>query len=236
MSGERDILIPLNSVITTPEAFKHFSSDANDHPKAPNVNLGWYVGEILGQAMGLLYGEDWRRLRRTFEPAFTHSAAVARLDDVENGARHYVQKLPLLAKEMTGQLFEKNDKSFSLPLLQAFTKFPYFQTAATIYGPMTEEEERNLWAVTDKRIALNQYWIAGGLYRSKIMASLFSRGAVQRLREFNREWRKFNADIVQRRRASGTNAPVTVYWTEYEKGNLSMTEVSFQPSSQMNIM
>ncbi|KAI0111118.1 cytochrome P450 monooxygenase GliC2 [Nemania sp. FL0031] len=211
-------------VITTPEAFKHFSSDANDHPKAPNVNLGWYVGEILGQAMGLLYGQDWRRLRRTFEPAFTHSAAISRLDDVETGAKNYVEKLPLLAREITGQLFEKN-KPFSLPLLQAFTKFPYFQTAATIYGRMTEEEERNLWAVTEKRIALNQYWIAGGLYRSKIMASLFSRGAVQRLREFNREWRDFNADIVQKRKESGTSMPVVTYWDEYEKGNMSMAEL-----------
>ncbi|KAJ8122072.1 hypothetical protein ONZ43_g1644 [Nemania bipapillata] len=183
-------------VITTPEALKHFSSDANDHPKAPNVNLGWYVGEILGQAMGLLYGQDWKRLRRTFEPAFTHSAAAARLDDIKNDARGYVEKLPLFAKEMTGASFENSDKSFSLPLLQAFTKFPYFQTAATIYGPMTEEEERNLWAVTEKRIALNQYWIAGGLYRSKILANLFSRGAVQQLREFNRGWRDFNVGIL----------------------------------------
>ncbi|KAI1824155.1 cytochrome P450 monooxygenase GliC2 [Xylaria intraflava] len=212
-------------VITTPEALKHFSSDANDHPKALNVNLGWYVGEILGRALGLLYGQDWRRLRRTFEPPFTHSAAVSRLEDVESNARDYVNRLPLLATEVAGAFAKKNTKSFNLPLLQAFTKFPYFQTAAAIYGPMTEEEERDLWAVTEKRIALNQYWIGGGFYRSEIMTKLFRRSAIQRLREFNKEWLDYNARIVQRRRAYGTTAPIITYWEEYEKGNISMLEL-----------
>ena len=51
---------PSNSVITTPEALKHFSSDADDHPETPNGNPGWFVGELLDQAMGLLYGKDRR--------------------------------------------------------------------------------------------------------------------------------------------------------------------------------
>jgi cytochrome P450 len=51
------------------------------------VNLGWFVGELLGRAMGLLYGQDWKRLRKIFDPAFTHSAAVARIDVVDRAAR-----------------------------------------------------------------------------------------------------------------------------------------------------
>jgi hypothetical protein len=184
--------------------------------------------------MGLLYGPDWRRLRKIFDPAFTHSAAVARVDGVDDAARHYVKSLPRLAHEATAQGDAKEGKSFSLPVLQAFAKFPYFQTAAAIYGRMTEEEERDLWVVTEKRVALNQYWIGGGRYRVKVVANLFGRGAVQRLREFNREWLDYNARMVQVRRARGDKAPVITYWEEYEKGNMSMLEVSLQSNSRQH--
>ncbi|KAL8882139.1 MAG: hypothetical protein Q9198_000811 [Flavoplaca austrocitrina] len=216
---------PSQSVITTPEALRHFSSDANDHPKTPNVNLGWFVGELLGQAVGLLYGKDWRRLRKIFDPAFTRSAAVARIDVVDRAARKYVEGLHLLADKTLGSPGGKDEKSFSLPVLKAFTKFPYFLTASTIYGPMTEAEERDLWGVTEKRIALNQYWISGGPYRSEWLAKWCDPGAVQRLREFNMEWHDYNARMVQVRRTRGETAPIISYWEEYEKGNMAAVEL-----------
>ena len=219
-------MYPFDSVITTPDALKHFSSDANDHPKTPNVNLGWFVGELLGQAMGLLYGQDWKRLRKIFDPAFTHSAAVARVDVIDGAARKYVEGLHLLADKAPETNGEKDGKSFSLPVLKAFTKFPYFLTASTIYGPMTEAEERDLWSVTEKRIALNQYWISGGPYRVKFLAKLFDAGAVKHLKEFNMEWHEYNARMVEVRRARGQTAPIITYWEEYEKGNMAMIEVS----------
>jgi hypothetical protein len=39
---------PWNSVITTPKFLKHFSSDAKEHGKPHNMNLGWFVRESLG--------------------------------------------------------------------------------------------------------------------------------------------------------------------------------------------
>lgn len=216
----------IHSVITTPQDLKHFSSDASDHPKTPNVNLGWFVGELLGQAMGLLYGQDWRRLRKIFDPAFTHSAAVSRIDNVDQAAKKYVEGLPLLADDSTTSTSGNDEKSFSLPVQKAFTKFPYFLTASAIYGPMTEKEERDLWTVTEKRVALNQYWIGGGPYRFETAAKLYDRGAVQRLEEFNKEWRDYNTRMVEVRRARGETAPIISYWEEYEKGNMAMVEVS----------
>ena len=190
------------------------------------MNLGWFVGELLGQAMGLLYGKDWKRLRRIFDPAFTRSAALARVDVVDCAARKYVEGLHLLADKPPGSAGGEDDKSFSLPVLKAFTKFPYFLTASTIYGPMTEVEERDLWSVTEKRIALNQYWLGGGAYRFESLAKWFDPGAVQRLKEFNAEWHNYNARMVEVRRARGETAPIITYWEEYEKGNMALVEVS----------
>ncbi|CEJ81071.1 hypothetical protein VHEMI01221 [[Torrubiella] hemipterigena] len=208
-------------VITTPKDLKHFSSDANDHPKTPNVNLGWFVGELLGQAMGLVYGQDWRRLRKIFDPAFTHSAAVTRIDIVDRAARKYVAELPLLADSGNTE----KQMSFGLPVVKAFTKFPYFLTASAIYGPMTTEEENDLWSVTEKRVALNKYWIGGGPYRLKATAKFFDPAAVNRLHEFNKDWRAYNERMVNVRRERGETAPIITYWEETENGNMSMTEL-----------
>ncbi|RYP16123.1 hypothetical protein DL765_005324 [Monosporascus sp. GIB2] len=213
-------------VITTPEDLKHFSADANDHPKTPNVNLGWFAGELLGQAMGLLYGPDWKRLRTIFEPAFTHSAAVARIDTVDGAARKYVAGLSLLADQTAKRTTEKHDaSSFTLPVRTAFTKFPYFLTASAIYGPMTEAEEGDLWGVTEKRIALNQYWIGGGPYRFETAARLYDGNAIQRLSEFKREWHDYNASMAEVRLARGERPPIVKYWEEHEKGNMAMDEL-----------
>ena len=197
------------------------------------MNLGWFVGELLGQAMGLLYGQDWRRLRKIFDPAFTHSAAVARIDVVDQAASKYVEGLSRLASTGVASPGEKVTESFTLPVLGTFTKFPYFLTASAIYGPMTEEEERDLWDVTEKRISLNQYWIGGGPYRFETGAKLFDRGAVNRLREFNNEWRDYNERMVRVRRGRGEKAPIITYWEECENGNMSMTEVSLFIRSQL---
>lgn len=184
------------------------------------MNLGWFAGELLGQAMGLLYGQDWKRLRKIFDPAFTHSAAVARIDVVDRAARKYVAGLPQMAE---GGKPEAG--SFSLPVLKTFTKFPYFLTASAIYGPMTEQEEEDLWRVTEKRIALNPYWIVGGPYRSETLTKWYDGVAVKRLREFNDGWREYNARMVEVRRARGERPPIITYWEEVEKGNMSMVEV-----------
>lgn len=213
-----------HSVITTPEDLKNFSTDANEHPKTPNVNLGWFVGELLGQAMGLLYGRDWKRLRKIFDPAFTHNAAVARIDVVDQAARVYVDGL----ENSVGVKHDtpRDASSFSLPVLRTFTKFPYFLTARAIYGPMSEAEECDLWSITEKRISLNQYWVGGGPYRFEAVARMYDGPAVQRLREFNKEWRDYNARMVDVRRTQGEMVPIVAYWEEFEKGNMALVEVS----------
>jgi cytochrome P450 len=181
--------------------------------------------------MGLLYGQDWKRLRKIFDPAFTHSAAVARIDVVDGAARKYVQGLPHLAGQNTA-----GEKAFSLPVLRTFSKFPYFLTASAIYGPMTETEEHDLWSITEKRVALNQYWIGGGPYRIETLARLYDAGAVRSLREFNTEWHDYNARIVQVRRARNEMPPIITYWEEYERGNMAMVEVSLLVSSMGSVL
>ena len=223
----------MNSVITTPGDFKHFSSDASDHGKPHNMNLGWYLGEVLGQCLGFLGGDDWIRMRKIFDPTFTHSAAVARIDTVDSAARDYVEKLPQLAMSSSGK---DATQPFTLSVAEAFTKFPYFLTARAIYGPMTGTEEDDLWRITEKRIALSPYFLGGGPYRFATTARLFDRDAIRRLREYESEWRDYNTRMVQVRGARGERAPILTYWEEHKKGNMSLPEVSLARQSRNRML
>jgi NDP-sugar pyrophosphorylase family protein len=80
--------------------------------------------------------------------------------------------------------------------------------------------------VTEKRVALNQYWIGGGPYRFETASRWYDYGAVQRLEEFNKEWREYNTQMVEVRRARGERPPIITYWEEAERGNMAMVEVS----------
>ncbi|KAH7064491.1 cytochrome P450 monooxygenase GliC2 [Paraphoma chrysanthemicola] len=212
-------------VITTPKDFKHFSSDANDHGKPHNMNLGWFVGQSLGQCLGFHNGQSWVRMRKIFDPTFTHSAAVSRVETVDEAAKSYVERLPKLAANPYVQRSGKDGDSFLLSVAEGFTKFPYFLTARVIYGAMTEAEENDLWRITQDRIALTPYFFTGGLYRFATLTKLFDRGAIARLREFEREWTVFHRDIVHKRRTEGARPPIVAYWEELESGNINIPEL-----------
>ncbi|KAK3988694.1 cholesterol 24-hydroxylase [Cladorrhinum sp. PSN332] len=209
-------------VITTPEDFKKFALDANDHGKPVNMNLGWYLGQLLSQCMGVLKGQDWVRLRKVFDPTFTHAAAVAQIDVIDAAARKYVQELPKYAPTTKN---EKQSSSFSLKVTEAFSKLPYFLTARTMYGPMTEREENELWRITENRSSLSIYFLSGGPYRAKTTAHLFDSGAVRKLREYQADWEVYNTRLVQDRRARGERPPIIKYWEEVEAGNVTLTEL-----------
>ena len=189
--------------------------------------MGWFLGELLGQCMGLLGGQDWKRVRRIFNPPFTHTAAVNQIEVIESAARKYVEELPLTTGNSQMTSSEKTGRSFTVPVVKTFTKFPYFLTAQSIYGPMTEKEEQMLWTVTENRLALNPYMFGGGPYRFERSAKGFDNAAVQKLREYNREWHDFNAGMMKVRRARGEKTAIVSYWEEYENGNLTLEEVSF---------
>nr|ARP51717.1 cytochrome P450 [Phyllosticta cirsii] len=211
-------------VITTPKDFKNFSSDANDHGKPHNMNLGWFIGESLGQCLGFHNGQSWMRMRNVFGPTFTHSAAVACLDMVHEGAKAYVDKLPQLAANPS---FNTDGRvPFLLSVADGFTKIPYFLTARVIYGAMTATEEDELWRITQIRSSLTPYFFIGIPYRSALATRLFDRGAIARLREFEREWTDFHRTIVHKRRAEGgPRPPILGYWEEFESGNITLPEL-----------
>ncbi|KAL9086202.1 MAG: hypothetical protein Q9165_007267 [Trypethelium subeluteriae] len=218
-------------VITTPEDLKVFHSDSDKHGKPLWQNMGWFVGQVLGRCVGLLEGEEWRHRRQIFDPPFRHSASIARIADTESAAKTYMEKLPTLAVTDTAansktvpEPKEKGDEFFTLHAVSGFMKFPFYLTASVIYGDLTEQEERELWNLAQKHMALTPYLVIGGPYR-------FSKGrwvhpaAFRKLQEYLTGWHECHKRMVQRRRAEGIKVPLLDYWAEWEAGNMTQEEL-----------
>lgn len=223
------------SVITTPEDLKIFHSDSDKHGKPLYQNLGWFVGQVLGRCVGLLEGDEWRHRRQIFDPPFRHAASIARIGVTESAAKAFVESLPSLAAAADGATSDSkpgaegekkgDDKEpFTLHAVSAFMKFPFYLAAGVIYGDMTEEEERELWDLAQKHMALLPYFVIGGPYR--LSAGRFvDRTAYRKLNEYLVGWRNCHERMVERRRAAGVSVPLLSYWDEYEAGQITLDEV-----------
>jgi hypothetical protein len=221
----------LYRVITTPEDLRIFHSDSEKHCKPLYGNFGWFVGQVLGRCIGLLEGDKWRHRRQIFEIPFRHALAIARIDVTEGAAKSFVESLPSLAAA-DGAVDNKleaeengDEKPFTLHAVSAFMKFPFYLTAGVLYGELTNEEERELWDLAEKHMALMPYMVIGGPYRLNA-GKWLDPGAYRKLSEYTEGWRDCNERIVQRRRAQGINVPVVSYWDEYQAGEVTLTEVS----------
>ena len=214
-------------VITTPEDLRIFHSDSERHCKPLYGHFGWFAGQVLGRCLGLLEGDEWRSRRQIFEVPFRHSPAVARINATESAAKNFVESLHSLAVADSGLGVEgKGDrKPFTLHAVSAFMKFPFYLTGSVLYGELTRDEERELWDLAEKHMALLPYMVIGGPYRLKAVKWLHH-SAYRKLREYTEGWHDCNERMVKRRRAKGIDVPVVAYWDEYQAGKMTQTEVS----------
>ncbi|GFF43006.1 hypothetical protein IFM58399_06797 [Aspergillus lentulus] len=53
-----------------------YRSDYKVHGKPPNFNFGGLFGRFMGTAVGLRYGEEWRKIRLHFDPPFKFHEAL----------------------------------------------------------------------------------------------------------------------------------------------------------------
>lgn len=213
-----------DSVITTPQQLRDFHSDGDQHGKPLYSNLGWYLGQVLGSCVGLLTGDNWKKNRRIFDPAFTHSATSSRISTTERAAKEFVDKLPA-SWAFNSTIDDKSDKeAFSFPIVRGFQKYPFLLAASVIYGDMTAAEETDLWALAEKRLGLSLYLFIGGPYRYK-SGSWLDRKAFGLLEDFTTEWRKYNERIVHDRRARAMKVPIVSYWDSYDKQDITLENV-----------
>ncbi|KAK4153858.1 cytochrome P450 [Chaetomidium leptoderma] len=201
-------------VITRPEDIRSFHSDSAAHNKARSSNAGWMFHQLLGECMGLINGPRWTALRNEFGPTYAHSAVVEKASILSVEAREYVDHLD-----------PQRRPGFRLRAADAVSRFPFFCTATSIYGPLSSQEKDQLWSVAQQNLAImGKYVLLGGIYRSGRLSRWLSPASVRELGAFQAAWEEFNVRMFRTRREKRKLVPIVELWRHVEEGLVTKDE------------
>lgn len=200
------------SVLQKPEHVKLVFRDSDRHSKAVNNDSGYLMGQVLGQCLGLISGQDWRILRGVSEFAFRHTSAIEYIDLIHTRVNSYLgQRQPL--KE--GVLDPIEDLKF----------LPFLIIGDVLYGPMTGEMEDELCAMAPLRERLFQSVIKGGVARYS-WSQYLPTEANHALREFRSRWVAFNQGAYRRSiELKATETPVHQLFAAADRGLITAENV-----------
>ena len=203
-------------VITQADHVRAVFKDSNNHTKAVNNNSGWFMGEILGQCVGLVSGKQWKRVRSVVEVPFSHITAATYVSTIHRRTEIFLQELWDTKELSRGYLRPADD----LKLL------PFLITADIIYGPLTRELDSQLRALAPQREALFQWVMKGGLPRFAISAYMPWTKANRDLAAFQQSWRAFNEVAYQSALKRGLQtAPIIDFFQACANEKLSECEM-----------
>ncbi|KAJ5665118.1 uncharacterized protein N7477_007566 [Penicillium maclennaniae] len=189
--------------------------------KAKSSNGGWLFHELLGNCMGLINGDRWKKIRAQFNHLFIHHAVASISNHVELAASRYLQTIEA-----------KGDESVEVHAANDFSRFPFMTTAEYLYGPLTDDEKEELWSLGQQSLGLMGNVLSGGLYRFSLCQWAKPKSS-QQLQSFQTRWRIFNEKMAESRGVSDHEPPAIVEaWKGVEIGDVSAEEV-LQTLSEM---
>lgn len=144
--------------------------------------------------------------------------SMARLPNTREEARLYLDRLPEYNRDKSAK------GTLCLHATSAFMKFPFFHTAAALYGALTEQDEEELWAIGQMRINLLRHVVAGGIHRFKASKWL-AKSAFQELEAFRTRWHTFNEKMYRDRKSHTPEPPIVSLWRSALDADSSITEV-----------
>ncbi|KAL1640185.1 hypothetical protein SLS58_007136 [Diplodia intermedia] len=209
-------------VLTDPKDVQALYSHASNHTKDTTANLGWLFSQLLGQAVGLINGNRWTKLRKTLDPLFSHKQSLQYLDDFNASATTYAKRLDQYALEKNkGDGVEKN---FVVNASQALMRFPYYEVAKLFYSNLTQHEIDRLWELGQLFTQVFAGAMDGGINRSPL-TKLLNRPSWQRTRSYIEQWEAFTRESVQRRVDAGISDPLVSLWQQAGEDETARQEV-----------
>lgn len=203
------------SVLTRYEHIQEVFKDSDKHLKAVDNNSGYLLSQLLGQCVGLISHDEWKRVRAVCEGPFIRSSAIGYVEIVNRQThRHF--------KELQGksELFAQ----FILDPTQELKMLPFWIIAEILYGDLTAEMQATLRLLAPLREELFQNVIRGGLTRfhwSKYLPTV----ANSQIREFQAQWSAFNLHARDRAIEKGIDAPIVQMYEALASKRLSMTQL-----------
>jgi cytochrome P450 len=198
------------SVLTRPEHLQQIFKDSDKHTKATNNNSGWLMSQVLGQCVGLVSGEVWRKIRAITEVPFQHKAVKDYVPSVQRCVQQYVQDLREHARLSHGILDPAGDMKM----------LPFFVVAEIIYGELNPAMVADLRRLAPNRERLFKYVIGGGLARYS-WSQFLPTAANHALREFRQAWRAFNQRALERARLVHPQPPIVDMYAAVDDGEIT---------------
>ncbi|PLN76556.1 cytochrome p450 monooxygenase GliC [Aspergillus taichungensis] len=202
-------------VLTRPEHIQAVFKDSHKHIKAKNNNSGHFLGQLLGQCVGLVSQDQWIRVRAIMEKPFHRSASTAYIPLIRRRTQSFFQELWDTRDISRGLLNPADD----LKLL------PFLIVAEIVYGRLAPEIENELRALAPQRENLMKYVMKGGLARFAWSQYLPTQ-ANRELATFQQRWLAFNERALASALDQGLHdAPIVDFFAARDAGALSTAEL-----------
>ncbi|TVY22563.1 Cytochrome P450 monooxygenase [Lachnellula hyalina] len=188
------------------EAFK----DSDKHIKAVNNNSGYYMGQLLGKCVGLISGNEWKRVRTVCERPFFRPVSGSYIECMQRKTVSHFDELRKHSKLSECIIDPAQDLKY----------LPFWIVAEIIYGQLSKEMEQELKVMAPKREKLFKYVIGGGLPRftwSKYLPT----SANRELHEFRRDWLSFNRRAREQAIRRSTNTSLVQMYQAVDSTEIS---------------
>lgn len=200
--------------MTRPEDVQVIFRDSDKHVKAINNNSGWLFGELLGQCVGLVSQNEWRKLRSATEAPFVHAKASRYLSHIDRHTRSVFEELQVSGRLSEGLLNPVDD----------LRMLPFWIIVEVIYGELNEMLRHELLALVPLRESIFSRMISGSWTRFWWSQYLPIR-VVKDLREFQARWSAFNHAAYQQALENFSDAPITELYTAAAKGAATRDQI-----------
>ncbi|CAD6565536.1 MAG: hypothetical protein ASARMPRED_007316 [Alectoria sarmentosa] len=199
------------SVLTKPKHVQAVYNDSDKHFKGLNNNSGYLMGQLLGQCVGLISGQDWQATRAVTQIPFVHSNVPQQVPMVRRHVESYMKILETDGNLSAGLIHPAEDLKF----------LPFWIIAEVFYGKLPPHLVEWLERLIPLREELfNKYIIRGGLSRFSFMR-FFPTQAGKKLAHFKKQWRSFNQSAYQHFRLSNPLTPIVRMYEAANQGAIS---------------
>ncbi|KAK0618757.1 Cytochrome P450 monooxygenase lepD [Lasiodiplodia hormozganensis] len=192
-------------VLTRPEHVKDFfGRESKGHAKPPHMGMGPYFDRVLGSSVGVLNGDKWKAMRRVFEPHLSHQMAMAFSARFGREVAAWMAELPAEWAKAAGA----DGAPFVVDAATACRFLPFKLVALALYGDALSEKayERLLELnALHEKVMLRAFF--GKAERSELFSRLPSESKAL-MDQFEREWRDFNLEIIERAEKEKLSCPV----------------------------
>lgn len=203
--------------MTEPEHLREYYKDSDKHVKAVNNNCGWLVGELLGSCLGLISRDRWESARIPWSHPFSQFMASSYLGLFASHASEYAKSLPEANNQAGADTLQLN-------VVESLKLFPFLVVAAMLFGPLSDEQKKNLIKLVPVREDLFRRAVKGGINRTRLSLWLNTKSS-QMLTQYKKDWRNFVVDAYHQSKKHGKNGKVEQLWEDALSGDYMTEEV-----------